>query len=128
MVSEKIFSGHELNTTNNRMEMMGAIVGLANAIGLTSNNDVNISITTDSQYLKNGITSWIEKWKKNGWKTANKKPVLNKDLWIQLDNIVGKRKIEWYWARGHSGHCQNEKVDAIARREASKAASILLEM
>ena len=75
---------------------------------------MEIIITTDSQYVKNGINQWIINWKKNGWKTASKKPVKNKDLWVELDSLVQNKKIEWKWVRGHSGHPENEKADQLA--------------
>ena len=78
------------------------------------NRPCNIIITTDSQYVKNGITQWIYNWKKNGWKTANKKPVKNKSLWIRLDEVISGHKIQWEWIKGHSGHPQNERADELA--------------
>lgn len=79
-----------------------------------------VLIHTDSQYLKNGITSWIRKWKKNGWQTAAKEPVKNKDLWEKLDQLVGRHQIEWFWVRGHSGHPENERCDQLARAAMSR--------
>ena len=102
-------NGFSKNTTNNRMELTAVIKALA-----TIGQNVGIIITTDSQYVKNGINQWIFNWKKNGWKTAAKQPVKNKDLWIKLDDLVQKNDIEWKWVKGHSGHPGNEKADQLA--------------
>jgi ribonuclease HI len=102
-------NGFSKNTTNNRMELTAVIEALA-----TIGQNVGIIITTDSQYVKNGINQWIFNWKKNGWKTAAKQPVKNKDLWIKLDELVQKNDIEWKWVKGHSGHPGNEKADQLA--------------
>jgi ribonuclease HI len=107
---EKELSGSEDHTTNNRMELMAAIQGLR-ALSRT----VPVVLTTDSQYVKNGITQWIHRWKRNGWRTANKDPVKNADLWQQLDELVQQHEIEWQWIRGHSGHLENERADTLAR-------------
>lgn len=104
------------HTTNNRMELMAAIEGLAEL-----KEQCNVTLTTDSQYVKNGINSWINGWKKNGWKTSNKKPVKNVDLWKALDIQVDKHKIQWKWVKGHSGHPENERCDELARNAASGA-------
>ena len=101
--------GFSKNTTNNRMELTAVIEALA-IIG----QNIGIIITTDSQYVKNGINQWIVNWKKNGWKTAAKQPVKNKDLWIKLDGLVQNNNIEWKWVKGHSGHPGNEKADQLA--------------
>jgi ribonuclease HI len=103
--------GSEPHTTNNRMELSAAIRGLE-AIDL----EYAVSVYTDSQYVRNGVTQWIGKWKANGWKTAGRKPVKNQDLWQQLDLAASRRSVEWHWVRGHSGHPQNEKADALANR------------
>ncbi len=102
-------NGGEPETTNNRMEMLAAI----EAIKATGNSP--ITIHTDSQYLKNGINTWIHGWKRNGWKTASKKPVKNKDLWVALDALAEGRQIEWRWVKGHDGHPGNERADELAR-------------
>jgi len=109
--SEKEFYGGEQHTTNNRMEMMAAIQALSQ---LTSPCDV--VLTTDSQYLRQGITQWIVNWKKRGWKTAAKQPVKNKDLWQQLDELVQGHSISWNWVKGHSGHRENERADELANK------------
>ena len=104
-------SGGKDNTTNNRMELTAAIHGLK-----YFNQNTNLKIFTDSQYVKNGIELWISKWKKNGWKTASKKPVKNKDLWLELDTEITKHKILWKWVKGHAGNKYNEKADVLARK------------
>jgi len=109
--SEKEFYGGEQHTTNNRMEMMAAIKALSQ---LTRPCDV--VLTTDSQYLRQGITQWIANWKKRGWKTAAKQPVKNKDLWQQLDELVQEHTITWNWVKGHSGHRENERADELANK------------
>lgn len=108
---EKELYGGELNTTNNRMELMAAIEGLK---ALT--RPCNVALTTDSSYVKNGITQWLAGWKKNGWRTASKQPVKNQDLWQQLDEQVSRHQIEWHWVKGHSGHAENERADALANK------------
>jgi ribonuclease HI len=108
--TEKEMSGGERATTNNRMEMMAVIKGLQ---ALTK--PAEITLYTDSRYVLDGATKWILGWKKNGWKTADKKPVKNEDLWRQLDAEAAKHKIRWQWVRGHDGHPENERVDALAR-------------
>jgi ribonuclease HI len=108
---EKELFGGEAHTTNNRMELMAAIQGLR---ALTRECDVEI--TTDSQYVRNGITKWMHDWKKRGWKTADKKPVKNQDLWEQLDVEVACHRITWHWVKGHSGHPENEAADMLANR------------
>lgn len=104
-------SGGEKYTTNNRMELMAAIQALNILEGCKK-----ISITTDSQYLKNGVETWIHSWKKNGWKTADKKLVKNQDLWIRLDELCSDKDVKWYWVKGHSGVAENEKADTLARQ------------
>ncbi len=106
---EKYISGSKQLTTNNQMELTATIEALK-AISKPS----NIALYTDSQYVKNGITSWIFNWKKNGWKTANKKPVANKDLWIELENYVDFHSVNWFWVKGHSGDHYNEIADGLA--------------
>ena len=108
--TEKELSGGELETTNNRMELMAAIEGLR---ALT--RPMRIHIHTDSTYVKDGITKWIVNWKRNGWKTAAKKPVKNVDLWQALDDALVGHEVEWFWVKGHSGHVENERADVLAR-------------
>ena len=106
---EKELSGGEDNTTNNRMEMMGAIMGLE---ALTRPSQVKLY--TDSQYVQKGISEWLPGWIKRGWKTADKKPVKNADLWQRLDAARQPHKVEFIWVRGHNGHAENERVDRLA--------------
>ncbi len=107
---EKELSGGELETTNNRMELLAAIKGLQ-----ALNKPVPVDLYTDSRYLMDGITKWIENWKKNGWKTADKKPVKNYDLWQELDALCQKIPVTWHWVKGHEGNLGNERADALAR-------------
>jgi len=109
---EDIFlnGGHD-NTTNNRMELTAAIEALKYFV-----DKKNITLITDSKYVKDGIQSWIQNWKKNGWKTAAKKPVKNKELWVELDDLITKHNITWEWVKGHAGNTYNEKADYLARR------------
>ena len=109
--SERELFGGEQTTTNNRMELMAVIRGLQ---ALTRSCDV--AVTTDSQYVKNGITQWIHNWKRNGWRTAAKKPVKNDDLWKLLDEAVARHQVSWHWVKGHSGHPENERADALANK------------
>lgn len=115
---EKRLSGAEKNTTNNRMELMAAIQALESL-----KKPCAVDLTTDSQYVKRGITEWIENWKRRGWKTAERKPVKNADLWKRLDRAVAKHTVHWYWVRGHSGHPENELADALAREAIVKLKS-----
>ena len=108
--ADKEISGGEKNTTNNRMELTAVIQALK-----ATEPKSKIELFTDSNYVKDGITSWIKNWKKNGWKTSNKKPVLNKDLWQQLDKLVEKRKVKFNWIKGHSGNELNERCDILAK-------------
>ena len=103
--------GGERDTTNNRMEMEAAIKGLESIV-----ESSNITITTDSNYLKDGITQWLEGWKKKGWKTAAKKPVKNQDLWMRLDELSQFHNVNWKWVKGHSGHRENEIADLLANK------------
>jgi len=113
---EKRLCGGERETTNNRMELTAVIEALA-----ALKRPVAVRITTDSQYVKNGITSWIHGWKRNGWKTADKKPVKNVDLWQRLDQQVAQHRVSWAWVKGHSGHPENELADQLANEGISKA-------
>lgn len=106
----KELCGGEPLTTNNRMELRAAIEGLQ---ALT--RACAVDLHTDSQYLKNGVTSWIHGWKRNGWKTADRKPVKNEDLWRELDAALARHDIEWHWVKGHAGHEFNEEADRLAR-------------
>jgi len=103
--------GGEQDTTNNRMELMAVIKGLE-----ALNRASSVTVTTDSKYVKNGITEWIHNWKRNGWKTAAKKPVKNEDLWRELDDMVAKHQVTWQWVKGHAGHEENERADELANR------------
>ena len=102
--------GGESHTTNNRMELMAAIMALE-----TLKRACTIDLHTDSQYLRNGITNWIHTWKRNGWRTSDKKPVKNADLWQRLDAALGHHDIHWHWVKGHAGHDLNERADQLAR-------------
>ena len=104
-------NGGQSETTNNRMELVAAIKAVT-----YFNEKKELTIFTDSKYLKDGIESWIQKWKNNGWKTANKKPVKNKDLWIELDNEIDKHNVTWNWVKGHANNEFNEKADFLARK------------
>lgn len=106
---EKVLSGAETHTTNNRMELMGAIEALAGM-----KEPCKIDLYTDSQYLQKGITLWLSDWKKRGWKKADKKPVKNADLWQSLETETVRHQISWHWVKGHSGHPENDLVDRIA--------------
>jgi len=108
---EKELFGGEPETTNNRMELMAVIKGLQ---ALT--RTCVVDVTTDSVYVRNGITQWIHNWKRNGWRTAAKKPVKNDDLWRLLDEVAAKHDISWHWVKGHAGHPENERADALANR------------
>ena len=110
---EKELSGGEPDTTNNRMELMAAICGLE-----ALRRAAHVRVTTDSQYVKQGIELWLPKWLANGWRTADKKPVKNQDLWERLASAAAAHRVEWHWTRGHSGHAENEQVDKLARQAA----------
>jgi ribonuclease HI len=107
---EKEFSGGEAATTNNRMELMAAIEGLRKL-----KRSSNVTIHTDSRYVMDGAAKWLKGWKAKGWKTADKKPVKNEDLWRLLDQEMARHQIKWRWVAGHSGHPENERADALAR-------------
>ena len=108
---EKELFGGERDTTNNRMELTAVIRGLES---LTRGCDVDVY--TDSQYVKNGIQSWIHNWKRNGWKTADRKPVKNAELWRELEVATARHRVRWHWVRGHSEHPENDRADALANR------------
>lgn len=105
------YFGGEAHTTNNQMELMGAIMALEN-----SPHDQHLEIWTDSSYVKNGITSWIQGWKNKGWRTSGNKPVKNQELWQRLDALQASRDVSWHWVKGHAGHEGNEKADELANR------------
>ena len=109
--TEKELFGGEAATTNNKMELTAVIRALE---ALTRPSKVHVY--TDSQYVQKGIKEWIHGWKRNGWKTAAKEPVKNKELWIELDALRGKHEIEWHWVKGHAGHPENERADALANK------------
>ena len=109
--NEKQLYGGDKQTTNNRMELMAAIMALE-----TLTRPCKVELTTDSQYVRQGITEWIHNWKKNGWKNAAKKPVKNADLWQRLDDAQHKHDISWHWVKGHAGHPENELADQLANR------------
>ena len=106
----KELCGGEALTTNNRMELLGAISALE-----ALNGKRHVELYTDSAYVKNGITGWIHGWKKNGWKTADKKPVKNVELWQRLDALAAEHHVDWHWVKGHAGHPENERADELAR-------------
>lgn len=106
---EKSLYGGEHNTTNNRMELLAAISGLQ-----AIKEPCQVVVTTDSQYVRKGITEWLHNWKRNGWKTADKKSVKNADLWLALDEQCQRHQVEWRWVKGHSGHRENELADSLA--------------
>jgi len=108
---ERELSGAEPHTTNNRMELTAAIEALE-----ALKRPCTIDLHTDSQYLRQGITQWIHGWKKNGWRTADKKPVKNADLWQRLDTAIARHDVRWHWVRGHAGDALNERADALARQ------------
>lgn len=107
--TEKELCGGDIATTNNRMELMAAIQGLS-----ALNRRCNVSVYTDSEYVRRGISEWLANWKKRGWKTANRKPVKNEDLWRELDELAAQHDIEWHWVKGHAGNPGNERADQLA--------------
>ena len=108
---ERTLSGAQADTTNNRMELMAAIMALE-----ALKRPCQVSLTTDSQYLKQGITQWVANWKRRHWRTASGQPVKNQDLWERLDSAASPHDIQWHWVRGHSGHPQNERADQLANQ------------
>lgn len=110
LLKERDLKGGEAETTNNRMELLAAINALE-ALGKST----EITVVTDSAYVKNGVTSWIHGWKRNGWKTADRKPVKNADLWQRLDEAQKRHQVTWKWVKGHAGHPENERADELAR-------------
>jgi ribonuclease HI len=108
---EKEIWGGELETTNNQMELRAAIEALKRL-----KEPCNIVLTTDSQYVRKGITEWLANWKEKSWKNSQKKPVKNKELWQELDSLVGQHQIQWHWVKGHSGHPENERADELANK------------
>jgi ribonuclease HI len=113
---EREICGGEPNTTNNRMEMMAAIRALE-----ALKRPCRVELYTDSQYLRQGITEWLQGWKARGWKTADKKPVKNEDLWRELDEARARHEVSWRWVKGHAGHPMNERADALARKGLQEA-------
>ena len=112
---EKELSGGERHTTNNRMEMMAAIMALESL-----KRPVTAVLSTDSTYLRNGITKWLPGWKAKNWRTADNKPVKNVDLWQRLERAIERHQVQWRWVKGHAGHAENERVDALARQGVKK--------
>ncbi len=108
---EKELFGGEADTTNNRMELTAVIRALE-----ALRRPVRARVHTDSQYVQKGISEWIHGWKKRGWRTADRQPVKNAELWRELDELASRHSIEWHWVRGHAGHPENERADALARR------------
>ncbi|MEM7720574.1 MAG: ribonuclease HI [Pseudomonadota bacterium] len=110
VVKERELKGGEAETTNNRMELLAAIEALD-----ALSRPTTLTIVTDSAYVKNGVTSWIHGWKRNGWRTSSKKPVKNEDLWRRLDDAQARHDVTWEWVKGHAGHPENERADELAR-------------
>jgi ribonuclease HI len=113
--SERLLAGGEADTTNNRMELLAAIGALE---ALT--RPCRVTLTTDSKYVMQGIEQWVPKWRANGWRTADKKPVKNQDLWLRLSEATARHQVRWQWVRGHTGHAENERVDQAAREQAEQ--------
>jgi len=118
---EKALAGAEAQTTNNRMELMAAIAGIE-----ALKRACTVDLTTDSQYVRRGVEEWMPRWKANGWKTSDKQPVKNRDLWERLDAALASHDVRWHWVKGHAGHVENERVDVLAR-EAAEAIRATLE-
>lgn len=115
---KKELYGSEPHTTNNRMELRAAVEGLR-----ALKEPCEVEVVTDSEYLKNGITNWIRRWKQNGWLTAQKKPVANQDLWRQLDELAGRHQVRWTWTKGHASHADNNRCDELATMAAARQIS-----
>ncbi|MEE4331238.1 MAG: ribonuclease HI [Wenzhouxiangella sp.] len=115
---EKELSGSEPETTNNRMELMAAIQALESL-----KRPCSVILVTDSQYVRKGISEWMNNWKRNGWRTASRKPVKNDDLWRRLDRAVGRHDVDWRWVKGHSGHPENDRADELATTAARRNTS-----
>ncbi|MCA1778351.1 MAG: ribonuclease HI [Xanthomonadaceae bacterium] len=113
--NEKEISGGARDTTNNRMELLAAIQALDEL-----KRPCRVNLTTDSNYVRQGITQWLSRWKSNGWKTAARKPVKNDDLWKELDRAAARHQVEWHWVRGHSGHPENDRADRLATAAAAR--------
>ena len=111
LIKERELSGGEAETTNNRMELTAAIAALE-----ALDRPARITVVTDSTYVRDGVSSWIHGWKRNGWKTSAKKPVKNADLWQRLDAAADRHEVRWEWVKGHAGHPENERADALARQ------------
>jgi len=116
---KKELYGSEPRTTNNRMELTAAIEGLR-----ALRERCSVRVVTDSEYLKNGITTWIHGWKRNGWRTSGKKSVINQDLWHALDELVGRHEVRWTWTKGHANHADNNRCDELATRAAREQLSL----
>ena len=117
--TERELSGGVAETTNNRMELMAAIAAIESL-----KRDSRVRLYTDSTYVRDGITRWIHKWKENGWKTAARKPVKNAELWRRLDAALATHEVEWHWVKGHAGHPENERADALARQGMAEVAGL----
>lgn len=111
--SERMVAGGDPDTTNNRMELMAAIAALE-----ALKRPCSVQLTTDSRYVMQGIEQWVPKWRANGWRTADRKPVKNQDLWQRLAEATSRHQVRWKWVRGHNGHAENERVDEAARQQA----------
>jgi ribonuclease HI len=117
--TERMLAGGERDTTNNRMELMAAIAALE-----ALQRPCSVTLTTDSRYVMQGIESWVPKWRANGWRTADRKPVKNQDLWQRLAQATETHKVRWCWVKGHGGHVENERVDVAAREQAERLRSV----
>jgi ribonuclease HI len=115
---EKELSGGEADTTNNRMELMAAIAGIE-----ALKRACTVLVTTDSEYVRRGVEEWLARWQANGWRTSDKKPVKNRDLWERMAKALAGHEVRWRWVRGHTGHVENERVDVLARDAALKIKS-----
>ncbi|MCP1374975.1 ribonuclease HI [Dyella lutea] len=112
---ERMLADGEPDTTNNRMELMAAIAALE-----ALSRPCIVDLTTDSRYVMQGIEQWVPKWRANGWRTADRKPVKNQDLWVRLSDAAARHTVRWHWVRGHNGHAENERVDEAAREQAEQ--------